>query len=113
VSDLRVLPEEPDEFQPSTSKLAIASFVCGVSAWTVLPIFLNAIAAVILGYMAKKEIDDSGRTITGGSLVFVGLLMGWLQIFIVVFIVGLAASLAIGFPELYHKFVQILNTVRP
>jgi hypothetical protein len=70
----------PPVQQPKTSGLAIASLVCGITAWTILPIFINSIAAVILGPLAKKEIKASGGTLTGNGMATAGLILGWVQI---------------------------------
>jgi hypothetical protein len=99
--------------QPKTSGLALASLICGITAWTILPIFLNAIAAVITGSMAKKEIKESNGTITGSGMATAGLILGWVQI-------GLAILAIIGFiillvaaPSVTNIFNQVNNSLKP
>ena len=99
--------------QPKTSGLAIASLICGVTAWTILPIFLNAIAAVITGSMAKKEIRESNGTITGSSMATAGLILGWVQIILAVIAVVVIVVLAISAPSLVNIFSQVKSTLQP
>ena len=61
------------------SGLAIASLVCGIAAWIIFPI-VAAIAAVITGHLAKKEIRDSNGTMSGDGMALAGLLMGYIQL---------------------------------
>ena len=62
-----------------TSSMAIISLVAGILGFTFLPL-LGSIVAVITGPMAKKEIAQSGGTLTGESLAQAGLIMGWIGI---------------------------------
>jgi len=48
-------------------------------AWTFLP-FIGAIAAVITGHLAKKEIRDSGNTLNGNGMALAGLILGYVQL---------------------------------
>jgi hypothetical protein len=99
--------------QPKTSGLAIASLVCGITAWTILPIFLNAIAAVITGSMAKKEIRESNGTISGSSMATAGLILGWVQIAFAVVAILVITVLAISAPSLVNIFNQVSSTLQP
>lgn len=65
------------------SSLAIASLICGLVGWTFIPV-LGAIAAVILGHMAKKEIRDSGGRLSGDGMALAGLILGYVQIGLVI-----------------------------
>lgn len=70
------------EYRPVAKKdsgLAIASLVCGIAAWVVFP-FIAAIAAVVTGHLAKKEIRRSNNTIGGDGMALAGLLMGYIQL---------------------------------
>ncbi len=65
------------------SGLAIASLVCGIAAWIFFP-FLAAIAAVVTGHLAKKEIRESGETLKGDGMALAGLLLGYIQLGLIV-----------------------------
>lgn len=99
--------------QRKTSGLAIASLICGITAWTILPIFLNAIAAVITGSLAKKEIRESNGTIVGSSLATAGLILGWVQIALAILAVLIIAVLAIVSPSLVNIINQVSSTLQP
>jgi len=60
-----------------TSGLATASLIFGILGLTLLPT-LGSIVAVILGYMAKSEIDSSARQLEGSSLATAGLVLGYI-----------------------------------
>jgi hypothetical protein len=61
------------------SGLAITSLVCGLVGWTFVP-FIGAIAAIITGHLAKKEIRDSRGTLNGNGMALAGLILGYVQI---------------------------------
>jgi len=60
-----------------TSGLATASLIFGILGLTLLPT-LGSIVAVILGYMAKSEIDNSAGQLEGSSLATAGLVLGYI-----------------------------------
>lgn len=102
----------PTTSQPKTSGLAIASLICGISA-VILPIFFNSIAAVITGHMAKKEINASNGTITGGGMATAGLILGWIQIALFVLAVVVIVFLTISAPSINNIFNEISSTLQP
>jgi len=59
--------------------MATVSLITGIASWVVLPL-IGAIIAVITGHMAKKEIRESGGTLTGDGLATAGLVLGYVQI---------------------------------
>jgi hypothetical protein len=61
------------------SALAIVSLVTGILGWTFLP-FIGSIVAVITGHLAKKEIRESGSTISGDGMALAGLILGYSMI---------------------------------
>jgi hypothetical protein len=80
----------PENSQPVTppvykrdSSLAIASLVCGLLTWSFVP-FFGAIAAIITGHVAKKEIRESGDTLTGDGMALTGLILGYTQLGLIV-----------------------------
>ncbi len=65
------------------STLAIASLVCGLLGWTFVPV-LGAIAAVVCGHLAKKEIRESNGQLSGDGMALAGLILGYVQIGILI-----------------------------
>jgi len=61
------------------STLAIISLVSGICAWVFLPL-IGAIAAIICGHLAKKEIRESNNTLSGDGMALAGLILGYVQI---------------------------------
>ncbi len=106
---LRTTPETA----PKTSGLAIASLVCGITAWTILPIFLTAIAAVITGHMAKKEIRAGGGSISGNGMATAGLILGYVNIALVVVAVCAISFLMINSVSINNVFNDINNSLQP
>lgn len=67
-----------------TSTLAIVSLVSGILAWVCLP-FVGALVAVICGHAARSEIRHAlPASIEGDGMAVAGLLLGWLQLFLLV-----------------------------
>ena len=110
---------EPDslrttaEVPPKTSGLAIASLVCGITAWTILPILLTAIAAVITGHLAKKEIRAGGGTITGNGMATAGLILGYVNIALFIVAVCAISFLMINSTSINSVFNDISSTLQP
>lgn len=69
----------PLPYAKKDSALAIVSLVSGLVAWTFIPI-IGAIAAIITGHLAKKEIRDSGNTLGGNGMALAGLILGYIQL---------------------------------
>ena len=61
------------------SSLAIVSLVSGIIGWTIIP-FIGSIVAVITGHLAKKEIRESGNTMSGDGMALAGLILGYTMI---------------------------------
>src|SRR5512133_2599624 len=74
-----VVPIAPVVGAKKDSGLAIASLICGIAAWIIFPV-VAAIAAVVTGHLAKKEIRNSGGTIGGDGMALAGLLLGYIQL---------------------------------
>jgi len=63
----------------STSGWAIFSLIAGILAW--LGVFgLGGIVAIITGYIAKNEINNSAGRVGGNGMATTGLVLGWLNI---------------------------------
>ena len=61
------------------SNMAVASMILGILGWTALPT-LGAIAAIITGHMAKKEIRESMDSLGGDGMATAGLIMGYANV---------------------------------
>lgn len=62
-----------------SSSLAVISLIAGIASFFIVPV-LGAIAAVITGGMAKKEIRESAGQITGMGMANWGVILGWINI---------------------------------
>jgi hypothetical protein len=82
---------------PQSSTLAIISLISGIAAWVILPL-LGAIAAVITGHMAKKEIRESNGMKTGDGMATAGLILGYAQLAITICSVCIIVVLALLIP---------------
>lgn len=61
---------------PRTNGMAIASMVLGI-VWIY---GIGAILALIFGYKARREIDESGGSQTGRGMATAGIVLGWIGI---------------------------------
>lgn len=77
-----------------TSGMAIASLVCGIAAFVAIPI-IGSVAALVLGYSARKEIERTPG-LEGEGYASAGIILGWigvgLMILGIVLVIGLAAA---------------------
>lgn len=67
--------------QKVTSAMAVASLVCGVLAWLIVPL-LGAILAVVFGHMGRGQIRR-GEATDGDGLAIAGLVLGYLQLLLI------------------------------
>ena len=79
------MSEYNGNYSPSvpSSTLAIIALVAGILGLTFIPL-VGSIVAVFAGPMAKREIAESGGTLSGENLAQIGMILGW---------IGLALSL--------------------
>ena len=87
-------PQNMNNMTPAvlpTSTLAIVSLVAGILGFTAFPI-IGTIAALITGYMARKETRATPPTAGGDGLATAGIIMGYVQIGLIV--VGICCSIA-------------------
>ncbi len=76
------MSEQPYSYQPAappTSGLAIGSLIASILGLTFLPT-IGSIIGVVLGYMAKRQIAESGGTMGGEGLAKAGIIIGWVGI---------------------------------
>jgi len=71
------LPMQATVRPAPTSGLATASLIFGILGLTLLPT-LGSIVAVILGYMAKSDINSSAGQLEGSGLATAGLVLGYI-----------------------------------
>jgi hypothetical protein len=81
---------------PPTSGWAIASLVCAIGAWVILPI-VGAIAGVICGHVALGEIKRAEGRLEGRGMAIAGLVVSYAQFallacFVAVIIAAIAFS---------------------
>ena len=74
-------PAPPASPAPSlpTSGLAVASLVLGVGGLVVLPL-IGSILAIILGYMARRDIRQRPDEISGDGVALAGIVTGWIGV---------------------------------
>lgn len=66
-------------YAPPNSTTSIISLVAGILGLTFVPT-IGSIIALITGYMARREIQDSSGTIGGAGLATAGIVLGWIGI---------------------------------
>jgi sugar lactone lactonase YvrE len=79
----------------SISPLAIASLATGIGTWFILPL-VGAIAAVVTGHLAKKQIRRNPERLTGTGLATAGLVLGYAQLGVVLLIAIMAGIMTIA-----------------
>jgi hypothetical protein len=76
--------------QRSTNGFAVASMVLGI-LWIY---WIGSILAVVFGYIAKRQIDDSNGWQTGRGMAMAGIVLGWVGIGVIV--IGLAVWIIVA-----------------
>jgi len=85
----------PQPYVPSrpTNGMAIASLICSVAGWILLPL-IGGIAGVILGHIATSQIRRTKED--GRGLAVAGLVVGYIQIGVILIVVALWILLIVG-----------------
>lgn len=99
---------EGQPYMIPNSNMAVISLIAGILGLTMFPI-LGSIVALILGYMAKKEIRDSAGHMTGDGMATAGLVLGWIGVGLTVFglcIAGAAIAIPLCGLSSYELFKQ-------
>ncbi|MBA4376206.1 MAG: hypothetical protein C0401_08555 [Anaerolinea sp.] len=94
------------------SALAIASLVSGLVGWTFIPL-LGAIAAIITGHLAKKEIRDSGGALSGDGMALAGLILGYVQIGLIVLTVICLLTFAVALIPAIQSEINTFTSLLP
>jgi hypothetical protein len=63
-----------------TAPLAIVSLVLGILGFPCCLFFVLGIAAVVTGFVARKQIDDSRGAVKGGGMAMAGIVLGVIAI---------------------------------
>jgi Domain of unknown function (DUF4190) len=74
--------------QAKTNGFAIASLVLGI-LWLY---WIGSILALVFGYIAKSQIEQSGGRETGAGMAIAGIVLGWIGVGILVLILLLVAA---------------------
>lgn len=69
----------PPSYGQQTSSLAVISLISGIASYFIVPL-LGAIAAIITGNMAKKEIHENPGLYSGLGMANWGVILGWVNI---------------------------------
>ena len=77
---------------PRMSTMALVSLISGIAGWTVLPV-LGTILAIVVGHLARREIRNGLGDWEGDTLAFIGLVLGYSHLAIVVLPVLMMAFL--------------------
>src|SRR5436190_10270893 len=85
-------PYAPAYVPQRTNGFAIASLVLGI-----VNMGIGSILALIFGYKAKREIDESGGTQTGRGLAVAGIVLGYVGI--AMFVIWLILFLTVFLPH--------------
>jgi len=107
MEELPTPPPAPAPYQGAypaaghTNTMAVVSLASGIGSWFVLPL-IGGVVAVVTGYIAKKEIRQTGEQ--GDGLATVGIVLGYLHLAVVALIVifllllfaGVFAAIAVG-----------------
>jgi hypothetical protein len=104
----RTTSPEIEIYQPTkTSGLAKASLITGILSYFILPI-VGAIIAIITGHRAENEIRASSGQLTGDGMATAGLVLGYVNLFLIVVSIRVLLIPALLGPAIGDVF---LNTV--
>ena len=110
MTDQQVQPEAPLPPVTKTSTLATVSLIAGILTWVIIPI-LGMAVAIITGHLAKKEIRENLGSVTGGGLATAGLVLGYIQLFVLVVPICLITLLALMGPAIGNVFSNIVVNI--
>ena len=85
----------PPMYPVSTSGWAIFSLIAGILGW--VGVFgLGGIVAIIAGYIAKNEINNSQGRVGGSGLATTGLVLGWANVILSIVLACLGVLMFAG-----------------
>ena len=88
-ADLNVGPGVPPPTGPANNGLAIASLICGIMGFLCGGIFV-AVPAIIMGHIARGQINREPEKFQGGGMALAGLILGYVCLAINILIIALA-----------------------
>lgn len=59
-------------------------------------VFVTWIPALILGYMARRRIDESNGALTGREMAVVGIVLGYIGLGFTVILLGIVAAVLVA-----------------
>ena len=80
----------PAQGKPGTSVMSVISLVLGIISIPACGFFVFSIAAVVLGFLGRREVEKSGGMKTGGGLALAGMILG-----IVTFVVAAVINILV------------------
>lgn len=80
--------------QQQTNTMAVISLIASILGLTLFPT-VGSIVGLILGYMARKQIRQSGGWMGGEGLAKAGIILGWIGIGLTVLIACIAIALLV------------------
>ena len=78
-----------------TNTMAIVSLVAGIAGYVIPHPFIAGLVAIVTGHMARGQIRRTGDG--GALLATIGLILGYLHLFLSVLLVGFLILVALGF----------------
>jgi len=81
---------------PQTESKAIIALVCAIGSWLLFPV-LPAIAALVVGANARRDIAASGGWLTGDGMVTAARVIAWANIAVSVLVLVLLVLALIAF----------------
>jgi hypothetical protein len=108
MSDQEYRQAPPPSYGQQTSSLAVISLISGIASYFIVPV-LGAVAAIITGNIAKKEIRQSAGQLTGDGMARWGMILGWINIGLSVVGMCLAVLAITGVIALPFCFIPFSN----
>jgi hypothetical protein len=105
-------PPEGVPYQRPNSSMAIVSLIAGILGITFFPL-LGSIVALITGYAARKEIQESAGALAGDGMATAGLVMGWIGIGLSFFGVCIACCAIFGLIPFFAIISNSSNWILP
>jgi len=100
-----------------TNSWAVVSLVLGIVALPMICCYgvgmLPAIIAIILGFIARREIKESGGTQTGGGLALTGIILGAAVLVLFVLSCGVIVVLGLLGDNVSEVFENITDALEP
>ncbi|MHB8646518.1 MAG: DUF4190 domain-containing protein [Thermomicrobiales bacterium] len=88
---------------PRTSGFAIASLLCSIASWFLIP-FFGGVLGVIFGHIARREIRRSQGWMSGDGLALAGLIIGYIHIALVILAAAFILLLALAFASDGYRY---------